>query len=37
VHGCEIGPGATEFVRAEGKANRDLDVSGNNLPAGLKR
>ena len=27
VHGCDIGPGAKEFVRAEGKANRDLTSS----------
>jgi polygalacturonase len=37
VHGCDIGPGAKEFVRAEGKANRDLVLSDNNLPPELKR
>jgi polygalacturonase len=37
VHGCDIGPGAREFVRAEGKANHDLNVTDNNLPPELKR
>ena len=36
VHGCDIGPGAPEFVRAEGTRNRDITVTGNNLPPGSK-
>jgi polygalacturonase len=36
IHGNDIGAGATEFVRTEGQRNRRLNVTGNNLPAGLK-
>jgi polygalacturonase len=36
IHGNDIGPGATEFVRAEGQRNRRLTVTGNNVPAGIK-
>ena len=36
VHGCDIGAGAPEFVRAEGNRNRDITVTANKLPPGLK-
>jgi polygalacturonase len=36
VHGCDIGPGAADFVRSEGTANRDVVVTGNNVAGKAK-